>query len=145
MVTILSRHSFLAILLLVLISNLSYARQPAKVARAVFTTSIVDREPVDQVLMLNNSAKDIFFFTDLRHFEGQVISHKWFYDNKLESVVNFKVNGPRWRVYSRKDVSPEKLGKWTVVVQNEQGQSLKASVFQVVEQPEQQIILPKSN
>ncbi len=123
----------------------AYTAQKSTVARAIFTTKIVDREPVDQVLIINNKTKDVFFFTDLRHFEGQKISHRWLYNNKVESVVSFNVKGPRWRVYSRKEIKPEQTGKWTVIVHNEAGQSLKASVFRVVDSTEQQIILPLEN
>lgn len=123
----------------------AYPAQSSQVARAIFTTKIVDREPIDQVLMISDKTPDIFFFTDLRHFEGQTITHRWLYNDKVESVVSFKVKGPRWRVYSRKEIKPGQTGKWTVVVQNESGQSLKASVFRVVDGTEQQVILPLEN
>ena len=118
------------------------AAQPGNVARAIFTTNIIEREPDDQILILNNKVSSVFFFTDLRHFEGHTIIHKWVYNDKVQSVVNFRVKGPRWRVYSRKDIKPEQLGKWTVVVQDETGRSLKASVFRLVDNTEQSVILP---
>jgi len=118
--------------------------QDSKIARAIFTTGIVEREPIDQILQVNNKVPSVFFFTDLRHFEGQMIIHKWVYKDKVESIVKFKVKGPRWRVFSRKDIEPEQLGKWTVVIQDEFGNSLKASVFRLVDKVEQQIVLPIS-
>lgn len=127
-----------------LTSNVSYAEKKQNVARAIFTTEIIEREPVDQVLVLYNTAKRISFFTDLRHFEGQTIVHKWIYNNKTESVVKFKVAGPRWRVFSRLDIDPSQLGKWSVVVQNGSGVSVKASVFRLVDKQGEQVILPKS-
>ncbi len=123
--------------------SISYAENKQTVARAIFTTEIIDREPVDQILVLKNTAKSISFFTDLRHFEGQTITHKWIYNNKTESVVKFEVKGPRWRVYSRLSLNPSLLGKWSVVVQNESGRALKASVFRLVDQQSEQVILPK--
>lgn len=127
-----------------LFCSISYAEVMPNVARAIFTTSIIDREPVDQVLVLSNTAKKIYFFTDLRHFEGQTVTHKWIYNNKTESVKKFKVKGPRWRVFSRIDINPAKLGKWSVVVQNESGISVKASVFRLVDKQSEQVILPKA-
>ena len=131
--------------LLLLANQVAYAVQDSRVARAVFTTEIVEREPVDQILMLSNKTQSVFFFTDLRHFEGQTVTHKWVYNDKVESVVKFKVKGPRWRVFSRIYIKPSQLGKWTVVVQDESGRSVKASVFRLVEGLEQQVILPISN
>ncbi len=131
--------------LLFFVSQVAYAVQEPSIARAIFTTKIIEREPVDQILMLGNKTQNIFFFTDLRHFEGQTVIHKWVYNNKVESVVKFKVKGPRWRVFSRIDIKPTQLGKWTVVIQDEFGRAVKASVFRLVEGLEQQVILPISN
>ena len=48
----------------------------ANVSRAMFTTSIDNREPVDQVLLYSNTNNTIYFFTDLRHLEGEKIIHR---------------------------------------------------------------------
>jgi len=141
----------LKIYLAVLFIFLSFASQivcaapKPKVVRAIFTTEIVEREPIDQILILSNKTSNVFFFTDLRHFEGHTIIHKWIYDGKVKSIVKFKVRGPRWRVFSRKEINPDQLGKWTVIVQDESGRSLKASVFHLVDNAEQQVILPFSD
>jgi len=145
MMSITRNGRVIAISVLLAFSPLSFSEKASNVARAMFTTKIVDREPVDRVLVLNNKSSEIYFFTDLRHFEGQTITHKWLYDSNVQSVVNFKVKGPRWRVYSRKDIAPDKVGKWTVIIQDESGRSLKASVFLVAAEPDKQIILPQSN
>jgi len=123
--------------------SFSYADKMPSVARTMFTTAVIDREPVDQVLVLKNNTASILFFTDLRHFEGQTITHKWMYAGKTESIVKFKVKGPRWRVYSKIDIKPNKLGKWSVVIENEKGQPVKASVFQLADKTSEQIILKK--
>lgn len=125
--------------------QISYAEQPAKVVRAIFTTKIVDREPIDQVLILGNKTLAVSFFTELRHFEGQTITHKWMYNDKVESIVQFKVKGPRWRVYSRNELKPDQLGKWTVIVLDGTGRAIKASVFQLIDNEQQQVILPSSD
>ncbi len=130
--------------LLFLSGQFVHAGQESRVARAIFTTQIIEREPVDQILILSNKAQSVFFFTDLRHFEGQTIVHKWIYNDKVRSVIKFKVKGPRWRVFSRKDINPLQLGKWTVIVQDESGRAVKASVFRLIENAEQQVILPVS-
>ena len=43
-----------------------------KVARAVFTSGIVDREPVDQVLVLDNDRNEIYFFSELKFLVGDL-------------------------------------------------------------------------
>jgi hypothetical protein len=104
-----------------------------RVARGIFTTNIVDREPVDQVLILSNAVGQINFFTDLRHYQGRTITHRWEYEGKLVTEKTFEVGGPRWRVYSQKDLNPGMVGTWTVVVSDGRGWPIYAAIFQYVE------------
>lgn len=105
-----------------------------KVARAMFTTQIVNREPVDHVLILENSVRELYFFTDLRQFEGQEITHRWEFNGGVVMEKSFAVKGPRWRVYSRNDLPAESTGRWTVVVLDGRGCALKAVVFEYIPQ-----------
>ncbi|NOX76735.1 MAG: DUF2914 domain-containing protein [Gammaproteobacteria bacterium] len=108
--------------------------QIGRVARAVFTSKIVDREPVDSLSQIPNSLNRIYFFTDLRGLEGQIVTHRWEYQGEVMAEVKFKVGaGPRWRVYSSKNLLPEWLGKWTVVVTDQNNWPVKASIFEYVE------------
>jgi hypothetical protein len=99
------------------------------VARAVFTSAIEQREPVDQLAVVPNSMREVYFFTDLRQLQGKQVTHRWEYDGEVMAEVKFKVGGPRWRVFSRKSLDPDKTGKWTVVVVDETGWPLRASIF----------------
>lgn len=104
-----------------------------EIPRAVFTTEVKDREPVNQVLILNTTSTKVYFFTELRHFQGQEITHRWEHNGKVVSQKNFSVKGPRWRVYSAIDLDKSMTGRWTVVVTNQKGCPIKASVFEYVE------------
>lgn len=104
-----------------------------RVARAIFTTAIADREPVDDLKTVPNSTDRIYFFSDLRELAGQIVTHRWEYKGKTMAEITFKVgNGTRWRVYSSKNLLPEWTGTWTVVVSNESGQALQTSTFEYV-------------
>ena len=48
----------------------------AAVAVAQFTTGIENRQPVDSVSFLENEARAISFFSDLRGLAGHSISHR---------------------------------------------------------------------
>ena len=103
------------------------------VARAAFTSQIVDREPVDSLTELGNDSDRIYFFTDLRGLAGQIVTHKWEHDGQVMAEIKFKVgNGPRWRVYSSKNLLPIWTGQWTVSVIDENGSSLNVSTFNYV-------------
>jgi predicted DNA binding protein len=102
----------------------------AYVARAVFTTAVVNREPVDQVVSLDENATEVSFFTDLRNLQGRTVIHRWEFEGEVISEVNIQVGGPRWRAYSIKSLNPGEEGKWTVFVIDESGWPLHASIFQ---------------
>ena len=113
-------------------ANTTETEKPkGKVARAIFTSAIVDREPVDNLTTVSNDIQRVFFFSDLRGLAGQIVTHRWEYKNEVMAEVTFKVgNGARWRVYSSKNLLPEWTGTWTVVVSDENGRPLKASMFE---------------
>lgn len=102
----------------------------AEVSRAQFTTEIVNREPVDRVVTLMNDQDTIYYFTEIRNLEGRTVIHRWEHDGMLVSEVPFKVSGPRWRVFSKKHLSPTMTGKWTVLVMDQSGWPLHASIFE---------------
>jgi hypothetical protein len=105
-------------------------KKRGKVARAIFTSEIIDREPADDLTDISNSSDRIYFYTDLRNLTGQIVTHRWEYNDKIMAEVKFKVGGgPRWRVYSSKNLLPEWTGVWTVIVTDEDGQTLNTSVF----------------
>lgn len=110
--------------------KVSEEKNQGKVSRAIFTSQIIDREPADNLTEISNTSDRIYFFTDLRNLEGQIITHRWEYNDRIMAEVKFKVGGgPRWRVYSSKNLLPEWVGIWTVIVTDENEQTLDASVF----------------
>jgi len=104
-----------------------------KVARAMFTTQIDDREPVDRVLILENQISQLYFFSDLRHLQGQIVKHRWEYEGRIIKEKAFRVQGPRWRVYSLNRFDKDMVGRWTVVITDEDECPLKAVIFQYVQ------------
>jgi len=113
-------------------ADLNCANPQGTVARAIFTTDIIDREPVNQVLILDSHYKKIYFFTDLRHFEGQDIVHRWEHDGHVVSQKTFSVKGPRWRVFSSLSLDDSMTGRWTGIITDKNGCPIKAVVFQYV-------------
>lgn len=100
-----------------------------RVARAAFTTAIVNREPVDRVLALKSPASEVYFFTDLRNLQGHTVVHRWQYKGEIVSQVPFVVDGDRWRVFSRKVLPPDSFGEWSVTVVDDSGWPLYVELF----------------
>jgi len=106
----------------------------ALINRAFFTTGIENREPLDQLSEQTPHRKQLYFFSDFRNAEGQTLFHEWHYGRELMGKVEFKIKGPRWRVYSRKNIMPEWSGFWTVLIRDESGHILSQHRIEV--QPE---------
>ena len=131
--------------------NEAAARPPglpeaARVARALFTTRVERREPVDEVLVLDTRDRQVLFFTDLRGLQGRTVVHRWRHEGRTVAEVPFEVGGPRWRVYSRKRLDPGSVGRWTVVVvDRETGWPLAAAAFEYRERTDDgssRVVLP---
>lgn len=103
-------------------------------ARAQFTMGIDGHEPVDAVQRVTTAHDRVYFFTELRGLEGQTVTHRWMHDGQVEATVDFEVGGPRWRVWSSKDLLPDWTGAWTVVVVDDTGERLGLQTFVYAEQ-----------
>jgi len=101
----------------------------SRVVRAQFTHGISKREPVDNVerfslSALNTGSVKLYFFSELRNLKGKTIEHRWLYEDNEVAKVKFRVGGDRWRVYSSKNISADKEGTWSVVINDERGNEL---------------------
>lgn len=97
--------------------------QDSGVARAQFASGIDGREPVDNLRSIDPDQREIVFFTELRGLDGRAVAHRWIHDGETQAVVDFDVGGPRWRVWSSKDLVPQMQGEWTVEVVDDTGAS----------------------
>ncbi|MFQ5511803.1 MAG: DUF2914 domain-containing protein [Candidatus Krumholzibacteriia bacterium] len=98
--------------------------QADHVARAIFTSGVVDREPVDDLDSLATDSTRVFFFTEIVGMEGNTVTHRWLLEGENKAEVPFAIGGPRWRVYSSKNFVPEWTGSWTVEVVDTAGNIL---------------------
>jgi hypothetical protein len=99
------------------------------VVRAQFTTSIDNREPVDQVVVLSPPSDAVFFFSEIRNMQGRTVTHRWEFQGQVVSRVPFEVKGPRWRVYSKYRLEPDQFGEWSVTVIDQSGWPLYTELF----------------
>ena len=99
------------------------------VVRAVFATEIRDREPVGELAVLPADQSRVYFFTELVDLEGQTVRHLWKYRGETMADILFEVGGPRWRVYSSKNLLRGWAGDWTVSIVTEAGEVLHEDGF----------------
>jgi len=103
-----------------------------RVARAGFTTEVIDREPQDSVTSLSNDTSQIHFHTEFSGLEGHTLTHVWERDGVEMARVPIVVGGSRWRVYSSKNLDPSWLGEWKVSVVDDEGRVLHSESFSYV-------------
>jgi len=105
------------------------AHAEGTVARSVVTTSVVDREPANDLKQVPVSDNTVIFFTELRGMAGQTVKHRWMHNGEQMAEVSFNVGGSRWRVWSSKKMIPEWQGEWTVQVVDSNDQMVAEKSF----------------
>ena len=119
--------------LLISINVLASDWSHENISNAEFAMEIKDRTPLNIIEELDNSFGKIYFFTNIRNLQGQSIRHRWIYKNKVMAEVEFDINGPRWRVWSSKNLWPTWLGEWSVEVLNANSEVLYKKEFNYIE------------
>ncbi len=104
-----------------------------EVVRALFTTGIAQREPVDDITRLGNNVGLVYFFTEVKNMAGQTVTHRWELNGKVMSEIKFDVGGTPWRVYSNKKLQPAWLGEWKASLIDPRGGTLVADTFSYVQ------------
>ena len=105
------------------------ASQVGKLVRAVFTTGIQDREPVDEIQSVNRDLTKVYFFTELHGMEGETVTHRWIYQGEVKAEITFYVRAWRWRIHSSKNLVREWIGDWTVDVVGGGGNIIETKVL----------------
>ncbi len=102
---------------------------PGYVSRDAVTTGVVEREPVNDLQRVETDLDRIVYFSELRDMEGQTAIHRWEHEGEILAEIPFKIGGPRWRVWSSKNLRPEWQGEWTVTVLNDSGEVIEERAF----------------
>lgn len=104
-----------------------------RVARAVFSKHIENKEPSGSLQQASPSLEEVYFFTELRGMKGEKATHRWSFNHKTISEITFDIDGPRWRIWSKKTLFEKKPGIWTAAVINEAGEVLTEHTLTVTE------------
>ncbi|MEC8082908.1 MAG: DUF2914 domain-containing protein, partial [Pseudomonadota bacterium] len=104
-------HTFIrSILLCIATLSVPFAMAEGTVARALFASEVLDREPIDElgdvIKVEYGEIQRVYFFTDLRDMEGGQVTHVWKLDGVIEAEIPFDIGGDRWRVWSSKRLMP---------------------------------------
>lgn len=103
------------------------------VARAQFSTEIVEREPVDRigalVSMNGEPFRTVYYFTEIANMSGQTVIHRWEHNGSVVAEVLLDIGSDRWRTWSSKELTPALTGQWRVSVVSADGTMLRTDSF----------------
>ncbi|KZN52300.1 DUF2914 domain-containing protein [Pseudoalteromonas luteoviolacea] len=105
------------------------------ISRAVLTSGIENREPINVLKHLvepNRFQEKLFFFTEIKGLQGEVVQHLWFHQDQLMADITLPVSTPRYRTYSSKNIMPSQTGEWRVEVITQGGQLLAQKSFRIL-------------
>lgn len=102
------------------------------VPRAFFTSKLIKGEPVNEVLILENDIKNLYFFSEVKNLQGKVVFHRWEYRGKKVFEKKFKILTESEYLISRHKLDPTKTGEWMVVMTDDRGWPIKAAMFKYV-------------
>ncbi|SFD45566.1 DUF2914 domain-containing protein [Pseudoalteromonas denitrificans] len=107
---------------------------PQFVSRALLTSSVVNREPVDVLsgqIFQSQIDNQLFFFTELNKLQSQKVWHRWYFKNKLMAEVELKIYNTRYRTYSSKKIMATQVGSWRVELVNSKHNILASKSFHI--------------
>ena len=108
------------------------AQPQGEAKRAIVTSAIDSREPVDNLndTVINTDVNKVYFFTEILNQADTSITHRWFLNGKLEAEVVLRIGSNRWRTYSSKNLVPTyHQGNWQVEVVDDKGKLLGSTAF----------------
>jgi len=123
-------QTFVLALLVLLASEAARAETSEFVKRAVVTSGIENREPIDSLSEIPDGTNKVYFFTEVLNKADTHVTHRWLRNGVLEAEVVLKIGSNRWRTYSSKNLVPElHSGNWQVEVIDQQNNLLASAVF----------------
>lgn len=94
------------------------------VARAIFTSNVSNREPMDQLTTWDPNRNVVYFFTEILNGTGTRVTHRWLENGQSVAELHFNIGGARWRVWSSRRYVGQEGEEWTVEVIDDRGCSL---------------------
>jgi hypothetical protein len=105
-----------------------------KITEMAVTTKIVKGNPIDAVRRISStSVKALYCFTRIVNPDGEetAIKHLWYKDDQPVSEQELKVQGEKWRTWSKRPIDREAVGEWRVEARDGAGNLLKTVKFRI--------------
>lgn len=110
------------------------AAAEVKITEMAVTTKIVRGNPIDAVRRISStSVKALFCFTRIVNPSGieTAVKHAWFKNGQLVSEQELRVEGEKWRTWSKRPIDKDAVGEWRVETRDSAGTVLKTVTFRI--------------
>jgi hypothetical protein len=95
---------FALLVLALIIPATSFAAAEPVVSRAIFSTSLNEREPVNDLVTVPHGEKAIFFFTEILNADTTSVTHLWTYNDIEIARIKLNIGSDKWRTWSSKQI-----------------------------------------
>ena len=82
----------------------SFAATEPEISRAIFSTSLIEREPANDLETVPHGEKAIFFFTEILNANATSVTHLWTYNDIEIARVKLNIGSDNWRTWSSKQI-----------------------------------------
>ena len=93
-----------ALIIALIVPTTVIAGADVEISRAAFCTSLVDREPANDLEAVPYGEKNVYFFTNILNANASVVTHLWTYNDIEIARVQLKVGSDQWRTWSSKQI-----------------------------------------
>lgn len=74
------------------------------VSRALFTTSLDEREPANDLDSVPYGEKSIYFFSEILNGNATTVTHLWTYNDIEIARIKLNIGSDQWRTWSSKQI-----------------------------------------
>ncbi len=106
----------------------------AGVTSAIITTGITSsaRPETSNLSVVDRSVGSITFYTEIVGFQGQTVSHRWYYRGDEIASITLTISAAKSLNWSRSSIDVDQLGRWEARVVDRSGNILASRTFDVV-------------
>ena len=94
----------LTLVLVLTVPSAAIAANDIDISRAVFATSLNDREPANNLESVIYGEKVVYFFTEIINANATNVTHLWTYNDIEIARVKLSVGSDNWRTWSSKQI-----------------------------------------
>jgi hypothetical protein len=92
------------LVLALIVPAMTFAADDTVISRAIFSTSLEEREPANNLETVPYGEKTIFFFTEILNANATSLTHLWTYNDIEIARVKLNIGSDKWRTWSSKQI-----------------------------------------